>query len=313
VILTVTLNPAWDVTYTVARLELGGSHRVEEMQARAGGKGINVGRVLHAMGQATLVTGVLAGGVGDAVARDLETVGIDAWFVELNGSGQTRRTVTVVDGSSGTATVLREPGPAAGTLDWPALRERLASLIQASEVTVLAGSLPPAVPDDAYADLIEAAHRAGGRVVLDAEGAALRAGLAAGPDLVKPNQAEMASVVGSSDPYVGARALLAAGARAAVVSVGPDGLVAAMGDQLWHARPPALEAVNATGAGDAAAAALAVGLRDRLSWPDMLRTAVAWSAAAVLEPVAGRVSPATVSVLLEQATCVAIDEVTRPC
>jgi tagatose 6-phosphate kinase len=295
VILTVTLNPAWDVTYPVDALVPGSTHRVGRVGGQAGGKGINVARVLTRMGQPVLATGVLGGDTGRAVAADLAAAGVPNAFAAGGDRARTRTTVTVVDAAAGQATVFNERGPEAGSLDWPALLAHLRPLIARSALVVLAGSLPPALPADAYAALIEAARAEGAATILDSDGPALTAALAAGPDLVKPNRDELARATGTSDLRAGAQALLDAGAGAVVVSDGPAGMLAVSRGQVARATPAALEPVNPTGAGDAAVAALATGLLARLPWPQLLRRAVAWSAASVLEPVAGAISPAEAS------------------
>ena len=105
-ILTVTLNPAWDVTYRVPRLTRHTSHRVGSVLQRPGGKGLNVARVLHVLGEPALATGLAGGATGALLRAALE---IPHDFAEI--AGETRRTVTVVDGD---ATVFNEPGPDVG-------------------------------------------------------------------------------------------------------------------------------------------------------------------------------------------------------
>jgi len=297
-ILTVTLNPAWDVTYPVDTLLPGSTHRVSRPAGRAGGKGINVARVLTHMGQPTLATGVLLGDTGRAVRDDLARAGVPSAFLDGGGSGHTRTTVTVVDAANGEATVFSEPGPDLGDLDWCEIRDRLLPLIARSAILVLSGSLPPALPVGAYAELIESASALGVRTILDTDGPALTQALAARPDIVKPNRDELARATGTSDLRQGAQALLDAGARAAVVSDGPAGMLAVSPTGTLLARPPSLAAVNPTGAGDAAVAALATCMLADASWPRMLRTAVAWSGASVLERVAGAISPGAVDRLM---------------
>jgi tagatose 6-phosphate kinase len=290
-ILTVTLNPAWDVTYPVDSLLPGSTHRVRRPAGRAGGKGINVARVLTQMGQPALATGVLLGDTGRAVRDDLARAGVPAEFVNGHGPGHTRTTVTVVDAASGEATVFSEPGPDHGDLDWSRIRDQLLPLIARSALLVLSGSLPPALPVRAYAELIESARALGVPTILDSDGPALTAALPARPDIVKPNRDELFRATGVSNLRHGAQALLDAGARAAVISAGPEGMLAVSRAGTLVARPPALTVVNPTGAGDAAVAALAACLLADTPWPAMLRTAVAWSAASVLERVAGAISP----------------------
>ena len=312
-ILTVTLNPAWDVTYPVDALVPGATHRTGRVAGRAGGKGINVARVLTRMGQPALATGVLGGDAGRAVAADLAAAGVPADF----GPGDraaTRTTVTVVETGTGRATLFNEPGPEDGTVDWPRLRARLLALAEGSAVLVLSGSLPPAVPVTAYAELITGARARGVPVILDCDGPALTAALPARPDIVKPNADELARATGTRDLRHGAELLLAAGARAVVVSDGPAGLLALAGRERVQARPPAVAAVNPTGAGDAAVAALAAGLPAGASWEQRLRDAAAWSAASVLEPVAGAVDPDTARRLATQVEVEAgTAERTRAC
>ncbi|MER5753478.1 1-phosphofructokinase family hexose kinase [Streptomyces sp. NPDC002088] len=284
-ITTVTLNAAMDVTYTVDRVAPGASHRVADVRRRAGGKGINVARVLAALGRPTVVTGLAGGPVGAAVRRDLAESGLRDDLVET--AGNSRQTITVVEPERDDATVLLEPGPQVTDAEWDAFTTVYRRLLDESRVVVLSGSLPPGLHEDAFAQLVAAAHERHVPVVLDTSGAALLKALPAGPALVKPNADELRETLGTDDAAAGARALLRAGAQAVVVSLGADGMLALTPDGGWHARPPYRVRGNPTGAGDAAVAALAAGLAGHTPWPDRLRHAVAVSAAAVRAPIAG--------------------------
>lgn len=286
-ILCVALNAALDVTYTVARVRWHAANRVDAVAERAGGKGTNVARVLHALGEPVLLTGLLGGGTGELIHRDLLDAGLDArWYAT---AGESRRTLAVVDTSAGDATGFWEAGPPVTATEWAGFVDLFGLLAARCEVAVLAGSTPPGLPGDAYAVLVGVARGAAVPVVLDADAADLSAGLAAGPDVVKPNRDELARLTGRTDLAAGAEELRRAGAGAVVVSAGADGLLAVTPDGRWRARPPQRLAGNPTGAGDAAVAALARGLRDADPWPDRLVEAVALSAAAVARPQAGEV------------------------
>lgn len=287
VILTITLNPAIDVTHRVARLEVGGTNRVSEVSEQPGGKGVNVSRVLHQMGHATVASGLLAGATGEQLRSALRGQGVVEDFFDSGSTSKTRRTVTIVSGESGQATVLNEPGPDVGSVDWDALFRHLSALIETAELVVLTGSLPPAVPTDAYGQLAAAAAAHAVPVIVDAGGRALMHALTAHPDLIKPNSDELAAATGSRNALDGGGALVRAGAQRVVVSAGADGMTGLDAAAAWHASPPSLCAVNPTGAGDAAVAALAVGLVAGDDWEGLLRRATAWSAAAVMEPHAG--------------------------
>ncbi|MFF7989040.1 1-phosphofructokinase family hexose kinase [Kitasatospora xanthocidica] len=288
-ILTVTLNAALDVTYHIDRLRPYGSNRVRSVVQRAGGKGVNVSRVLHALGQPTAVTGLAGGPAGEALRSELASAGLADRLVPI--AGESRRTVAVVDELAGDATILLEPGPLVRMGEWDRFLDRLDTLLPGSEAVVFSGSLPRGVPADAYAELVLLARSHGLPAVVDADGPALQASLAAKPTLVKPNAEELVAVTGLRDPLLAAQSLLGAGAKAVVASLGPDGLIAVTPDGSWRARVPERLLGNPTGAGDAAVAALTVGLTADASWPDRLSEAVALSAAAVAAPLAGDFDP----------------------
>lgn len=299
-ILTLTANPALDVTYRVDRLVPGKSHRVAGVGHRAGGKGFNVSRVLHGFGVATRAIGPAGGALGDAVLTDLLSAGIPHALLPV--AAHTRKTVTVVTdetAAGGEATVFNEPGGPLGETDWERLVELVAEHLSEASVLVCSGSLPPPLAPDAYARLVSLGHRRGVPVVVDTGGPALVAAAEAGADVVKPNEAELRASIGACDPLSGARALRSAGAAAVVVSLGPDGVLAVTGRGEWRASPPYPIRGNPTGAGDAAVAALADGTAERRPWPERLRIAVAWSAAAVAAPLAGSVDRAVLADILE--------------
>ncbi|GAA2901855.1 1-phosphofructokinase family hexose kinase [Streptosporangium fragile] len=284
-ILTVTLNLALDVTYDVEALTPHTTHRIRTVRHRAGGKGVNVARVLHTLGQETVATGLCGGPTGELITRELTDASVPHDLVPI--AGDTRRVVTVTDAD---ATVFAEPGPAVTPDEWEHFQARFAARAAHARVVVLSGSLPRGLPPDAYAVLTRLAHRAGAKVLLDSGGPALREGSAARPDLIKPNAAELKEA--ALDP----RAL------PLVVSRGPDGMLAGTPAGCWEALPPEILRGNPTGAGDAAAAALALALRDDTPWPSALADAVALSASAVVTPVAGEVDLATYHRLKQHVT-----------
>lgn len=160
-------------------------------------------------------------------------------------------------------------------------------LMGSASAVVLSGSLPPGAPTDAYRQLIDVANRVGVPVLLDAEGEALKLGVAAHPAIVKINAAELLGVTGERDVQAGARTLQRAGASIVVITEGSAGLRCFGDHTVMRAAPPQVLTGNPTGAGDAASAALAVGLIDGLPWPERLADAAALSAAAVQAPLAG--------------------------
>jgi tagatose 6-phosphate kinase len=271
-ILTVTPNAALDVTYEVDSLTPGQSHRVREVHSRTGGKGVNVAKVLTQLGETVISTGF----AGGALRAELP------WFVPI--AGESRRTVTVVSTQDGSATLFNEPGPQVGLAEWTALCREFDRLAASATVVVLSGSLPPGVPLDGYADLIQ---RSPAPVILDTDGEPLRHGITAGPALIKPNAAELATLLGRA---VGSLVEDCAALGIPVAAtLGDRGALLSTPDGVWHAAPPEVVAGNPTGAGDAFTAAMARGLAAGEQWPVILQDAVALSAAAVRAPVAGMI------------------------
>jgi tagatose 6-phosphate kinase len=286
VIVVVCLNPALDVTHRVDAVDWGRVNRPRAVHARPGGKGLNVARTLHALGVDVLVLGLAGGVTGAGVEAALRELGVPAAFTPV--AGETRRTFSVVD--DGRVTAFHEPGPEVGAAEFAEFRADYRKVVADAEAVVLSGSLPPGLPAGTYATLIQAA---GVPAVLDTHGEALRRGAAAGAAIVKPNLAELAALAGGPLATRGGPGLAAvaagelSGAQAVVVTLGPDGLLAATAGGCWRARPPAAVAGNATGAGDAVAAALAHGLVLGRPWDERLRHAAALGAAAAAAPVAG--------------------------
>jgi tagatose 6-phosphate kinase len=271
VIVVVCLNPALDVTHHVDAVDWGGVNRPRAVRARPGGKGLNVARTLHALGVDVLALGLAGGVTGAGMEAALRELSVPAALTLV--AGETRRTFSVVDDH--TVTAFHEAGPTVGEEEFAAFRRGYERALEGATAVVLSGSLPPGLAAGTYATLIETAAAAAVPAVLDTHGEALRRGAAAGPAIVKPNLTELAA------------AGQLRGAQAVVITLGPDGLLAATGDGCWRARAPAAVAGNATGAGDAVAAALAHGLVLGRPWDERLRHAAALGAATAACPVAG--------------------------
>ncbi|GHI06809.1 1-phosphofructokinase [Streptomyces cellostaticus] len=304
-ILTVTLNTALDITYRVRSLRPHTSHRVSDVIERPGGKGVNVARVLAALGHEVTVTGFAGGATGRVLRERLaDTRGVTDALVPI--AGPTRRTIAVVDELSGDTTQLNEPGPQVSPAEWAVLLGSYADLLAAGPSAVaLCGSLPPGVPVGAYAGLIRAARTLGVPVLLDTSGEPLRRGVAARPDLIKPNADELAELTGSHDPLRANQDARRRGAQAVVASLGAEGLLAVTPEGRWRAAPPTHVHGNPTGAGDSAVAGLLSGLVEKLPWPERLTHAVALSAATVRAPTAGDFDRAAYEKLLARVSVTA--------
>ncbi|MGC9543239.1 1-phosphofructokinase family hexose kinase [Streptomyces sp. UG1] len=303
-ILTVTLNTALDITYRVRALRPHSTHRVSEVTERPGGKGLNVARVLAALGHEVTVTGFTGGATG-RVVQDQLTATPGVMDALLPVTGPTRRTIAVVDEQTGDTTQLNEPGPTITSAEWSGFQTAYEDLLTSASAVALCGSLPPGVPVGAYAGLVRTARAAGVPVLLDTAGEALRRGVAARPDIIKPNADELAELTGSHEPLRATEDARRRGARAVIASLGREGLHAATPEGRWRATPPGHVHGNPTGAGDSAVAGLLSGLVEDLPWPDRLTRAVALSAATVRSATAGDFDREAYEKLLAQVSVTA--------
>ncbi|GAA5177577.1 1-phosphofructokinase [Niveibacterium umoris] len=287
-VLTVTLNPALDHTIEVDSLALGEVNRALSMQVDVGGKGINVASCLADFGVATGVTGQLGRDNVALFEALFAAKRIDNRFAYLDGL--TRINTKLVDRRSRQTTDINMPGPTFDAGGAEALLGQIeleiATLMPACRWVVLAGSLPPGLPADSYARMARTARRHGARVVLDASGAALRAAIAAGVTIAKPNRAELSELVGEPLPTPGAvlqaaRALIAAehGPQQVVVSMGGDGALFVTAHEALHAHPADITPLSTVGAGDAMVAGIVAGAIETLPLAEQAQLATAFSAA----------------------------------
>lgn len=287
-IVALTPNAALDRTWRVPRLETGESHRVGRGTSRAGGKGVNAARVVHALGLPSLAVVTAGGATGERLAAELDASGLPHRIVPV--AGETRESIAIVD-DTGRATLLNERGIPLRPAELDALATATREASQGAGALLVSGSLPPGTPVGFLAGVVRDAPAP---VVVDTHGPALLEAARAGAEVLAPNRAELAETSGERGALAGARRLLDAGAALVVVSLGVEGMLAvpAHGEAL-AARPSRVLHGNPTGAGDAASAAIASWLAE--SRPGgiagMLRRAVAWSAAAVPMPLAGEVDP----------------------
>jgi tagatose 6-phosphate kinase len=297
--LTVTLNLAQDLTYELDELVVDSVNPVRRVAQRAGGKGMNVARVLALLGAPVLATGFAGGRVGEAVRTDLEEAGLDHRFQPI--TAETRRTAAVVDRK--TVTLLNEPGPTISPTEWQAFRVLFASILPEMDAVVISGSLPRGAPSDAYARLVTLSKAAGLYTAVDASGPALAAALRARPDLVKVNLEEAHTVTQrQDDPADTAVRLRGLGADTAVVSLGAGGIVGADASGVWHAEGPRDGMGNPTGAGDTTMAALVFERCRGPALPEALATACALASTTVAAPLAGQADPAAARTIRPQVS-----------
>lgn len=297
-ILTVCLNPAIDVTYTPPAFTPGSSVTVESIEKRAGGKGVNTARALHALGEDVVLCGFAGREIGRWLVALLAEDGLRESITPIGN--QTRQCVTVFDGEH--ATVFNERGPSVTEDEWLTLLADVGRELETASAVSFSGSVPPGCPSDAYRQLVELANVCGVPSVLDTSGPQLAMALDARPTITAPNLGELLAILDGSEvdrPLLDAATELAKRTSGAVVvSAGADGLIAVSDGRAWTAAPELWLKGNPTGAGDALTAALVRGLSRNADWPTMLREAVALAGAAVVSPTAGDVDVAAYVAML---------------
>jgi 1-phosphofructokinase family hexose kinase len=318
-VLIATPNLCFDRTLRLPRLALGAVHRSGEADVTAGGKGVNVARVLRSHGYRPVVAGLVPTVDGAQLRRLLLEEGADLEGVAVEGR---TRAATILVEDAGRVTIVNEPGPQLDARTWEAYRDAVATMLEQHDVLVCTGSLPPGAPVDGYGQLTALARRRGAVAVVDAARDALAAALAAGPDLVSPNLAEAEAVLSGNHPgpekvdeeaadisdrgVAAARALVAAGARRAVVTLGGAGAVMVTAARVdGHAtedvlvlRAPRVEVISPVGAGDSFVGGVVVGLSRGEGWQDAVRRGIAIATASVEQLLAGGVDADRAETLL---------------
>ena len=265
-VLTVTLNPALDLTVQLPALHLGEVNRSDNLQVHAAGKGLNVAQVLADLGHQLTVTGFL----GEANAQPFEQLFAARGFADefVRVAGETRSNIKLAE-ADGRITDINGPGLEVGAAQRDELLARLERLVPGHELVVVAGSLPRGVEVPWFVEMLQRLARLGARVALDTSGAALREGLALSPWLIKPNEEELAQARGL-DP-ADAQALadearrLNARIEHVVMSQGAAGVSWFSPAAAWHAQPPKVRVVSTVGAGDSLLAGMLHGLL--AGWP----------------------------------------------
>lgn len=302
-IYTLTLNPAVDRELTVPAVEYDAVLRATKSQVDFGGKGFNVSRLLKQMGTESIAVGFLGGKAGEILQEGLQSLGIGADFVWV--PGETRTNISIVTPSGGHYIKVNEKGPVISPEKQDELLGKVRALAKSGDWWVLAGSLPPGVPDDFYAQLVEVLNQGGAKVLLDTSGASLHLGCEARPYLVKPNLEEARMLTGMRAETQVELAEAAAevrrmGAENVILSMGKSGALLQTKEGCWLTTCPKVVEKNPIGAGDS----MVGGLVWALTQGRTLKEALAWGVASgsATASLSGTEvgSPALIQSLLEQ-------------
>ena len=280
-ITTITLNVAVDKAYVIGKLTDHTVMRVNRCTNTAGGKGLNVAKVVHLCGEDVQATGFVGGFNGAYVEDMLKKQNIPSRFVHVQG--ETRSCINVLDEDGGSTEFL-EPGEPIRPEEVQEFLDQFDDIIADSSVVTISGSVPKGVDVTMYAKLIEKIKAKGKKVILDTSGALLKESIKACPTMVKPNTDEIEDLLGikvnnHKDLVEGAKKLHEMGIPVVVVSLGGDGALVVSDEGIFRGQPPKIEVVNTVGCGDSMTAAFAVAFARGLSVQEALRYAIAVSAA----------------------------------
>jgi 1-phosphofructokinase len=305
-VVTITPNPAIDLTLTIPNFSAGIVNRVEQQHSKPGGKGVNVAAALADYGHTVAATGFLGRENSAPFEALFSDKGIEDHFIRI--AGETRVGIKVFDPVLEETTDINFPGQTPSPGDFELLLQQLKILAAESMPWfVLAGSLPPGVDATMHRDLVHAIKADGCRVLLDTSGEALPHALDAGPHVIKPNLYELETLVGTQlstnqEIVESARSLLSNGIELAAVSMGAEGALFVNQEHAILARPPKVKVRSTVGAGDAMVAGILAGQLGGVSLPGTARLATAFALDALTRNTSAMSSRGRIGTLMDEIT-----------
>ncbi|WP_183776100.1 1-phosphofructokinase family hexose kinase [Phenylobacterium haematophilum] len=311
-ILTLTMNPAIDLSTSTQAVEPVRKLRCGATRREAGGGGINVARVAQRLGAHVTALYPVGGFVGQMLERLVEGEGVRSVGTPI--AGDTREDFTVLDERTGQQYRFVLPGPQISEPEWTLCLARLADLAPDCDFVCASGSLPPGVPEDFYARAAEVVRGRGAKFVVDTSGAALRATLKTKLYLVKPNLRELQDLTGATlDDQASllraCRELISPnGAEVVALTLGSDGAMLVTADRAWRAPALPVRVASTVGAGDSFLGAMVWALASESGLEAAFRHAMAGGAAALLAPGTGLAHAVDVRQLVDQVTIQGLSE-----
>jgi 6-phosphofructokinase 2 len=277
-IYTITLNPSLDRTLWIDRIRDDVSNRILEDRSYAGGKSIDVSKVLKNFQVDNVALGFVGGFAGRELEGRLLNDGIQCDFIRV--SGETRTNIIVHERETGRQLAFNARGPEIRPSELMQLVEQIEA-VACPEVVAIGGSLPPGVSPEIYRRLITIVKRCQSKVVLDVDGQALKVGIKALPNIIKPNIHELSELVGHelqtlAEITAAARNICSQGVEIVLVSMGPKGILLVTEGKEYHALPPQVKVESTIGAGDSSVAGFICGMVNGKS----LRECLVYAAAA---------------------------------
>ncbi|EOB5442416.1 hexose kinase [Yersinia enterocolitica] len=292
-ILTVTMNPSVDISYPLEKLELDTVNRVADVRKEAGGKGLNVSRVIKLSGEDVLATGLVGGILGNYIVSHLDEVDIKHNFYRI--ARESRNCIAILH--EGLQTEILESGPLITEQEQELFIKHFSGLLDISDTVTLSGSLPEGVPKNFYQTLIHISRNKNKKVLLDCSGECLKKATT-GPDLpylIKPNKQELEQLTGLSlvpDSLESFVNIISSSNTLQeipwiVVSLGKHGAFARVEGCYYSIKIPEIYVINAVGSGDSTIAGLAIGINNHETPENTLKRAMAFGMLNAMEPQTG--------------------------
>ncbi|MGG1676218.1 tagatose-6-phosphate kinase [Neobacillus sp. NRS-1170] len=310
-ILAVTMNPSVDISYPIQDFKLDDVNRVENVRKTAGGKGLNVARVVKQMGEDVLATGVIGGTIGDYIIQELTKSDIGNHFFQINQ--ESRNCIAILH--DGKQTEILESGPTISAEEGAGFLEKYWELLSEVSLVTISGSLPKGLEPGFYRKMVEMGREKGIPVIVDTSGEPLRQVLThdVKPFAIKPNIAELSQLLCMEvDESISSLKQLLTnelfhGIEWIVVSLGGTGAFIKNGGDFYLVTIPAINVVNPVGSGDAAVAGLAVALKRKQSVPDILKTAMTTGMLNAMEAATGYIDREKFGQFFEMVEVIKID------
>ncbi|SCA96799.1 1-phosphofructokinase [Bacillus mycoides] len=305
------MNPSVDISYPIQDFKLDDVNRVGNIRKTAGGKGLNVARVVKQMGEDVLATGLIGGTIGDYIIQELTKSDIKNHFYKINQ--ESRNCIAILH--DGKQTEILESGPSLSAEEGAAFLEKYRELLSEVSLVTISGSLPKGLESGFYRQMVEIGREKGIPVIVDTSGEPLRQVLNHNvkPFAIKPNISELFQLFGMEveESTSSLKQLLNNklfhGIEWIVVSMGAAGAFLKHGADYYRVTIPGIEVMNPVGSGDATVAGLAVALKRKQAVSDILKTAMTTGMLNTMEEVTGYINPEKFGQFFEMVEVIKID------
>lgn len=307
-ILTVTMNPSIDMSYFVDESESfqeGNVNRFSNYTKTAGGKGLNVSKVIHQLDKPVLATGLVGGNFGQYIKDYLDEQNLKHDFGEIKE--ETRNSIAVLH--EGEQTEILESGPEVKSREEQEFLAKFKEMIKNISVLTISGSLPRGLDIDFYSQIIEIAKEYDVLILFDSSGDYLKETLKsdAKPTLIKPNIDEITELTGrqpSLDNIEEFKNILSGkhfdDIDWVIVSLGAEGAFIKNKNNFYIAKVPKIKVESAVGSGDATIAGLACGIYSNKSEEDIIKTGMTTGVLNTLEKETGHINTSNFDKIFDQ-------------